>query len=472
MTRAIWWLRRDLRLSDNQALKGALNAGGQVIPVFILDPKLLASPYVGEARLAFLLASLRTLDGELARRGSYLVFRKGDPLVELERLAAETGATAIFAEADYSPYARRRDEVIDKYLPVHWQKGLVVHPPASVLKTDGEPYAVFTPFRKAWMALVEPTLQGNFEPPAQIPTPVGIKSEPVPFPPSVPENTLFPPGEFEAQRRLRAFIASVPPVLAPVYMYARDRDRPDLDGTSRLSPYLRFGMLSIRQVVAAAFRAIHLAPDEEARQGAQIWLNELVWREFYFHILYHFPRVRGENFRLKRVNWVNDKGHFDAWRQGQTGYPAVDAAMRQLTQTGWMHNRSRMIVASFLCKDLLVDWRWGESWFMQCLLDGDPAANNGGWQWTAGTGTDAAPYFRIFNPVTQSKRYDPGGAYIRRWLPELAHIPDKFVHEPWKMPDEFQRQAGCVIGKDYPFPIVEHAWARERALQFYARAKE
>ena len=472
MTQAIWWLRRDLRLSNNLALKAALDAGGQVIPVFILDSKLLASPYVGEARLAFLLASLHSLDRELSRRGSYLVIRKGDPLIELERLVAETGSTSIFAETDYSPYARRRDEVIDRHLPVNWQTGLVFHPPGTVLKADGEPYIVFTPFRKTWMALEEPGLQAIFYAPAQIPTPEGIESEPIPDHPSLPAGALFPPGEMEAQRRLAAFTDFIPPLQAPVHRYSRDRDRPDLEGTSRLSPYLRFGVLSIHQVVAAAYRAIHLAPDAEASQSAQTWLNELIWREFYFHILYHFPRVRRENFRLKRVDWVNDEGHYEAWKHGKTGYPAVDAAMRQLAQTGWMHNRSRMIVASFLCKDLLVDWRWGERWFMQSLFDGDPAANNGGWQWTAGTGTDAAPYFRIFNPVTQSKRYDPSGTFIRRWLPELANIPDSYIHEPWKTPGEVQRKSGCMIGKDYPFPIIEHAWARERALQIYTQAKE
>jgi deoxyribodipyrimidine photo-lyase len=230
-------------------------------------------------------------------------------------------------------------------------------------------------------------------------------------------------------------------------------------------------LLSTHQVVAASHRAISFAPSAEARHSAQTWLNELIWREFYFHILYHFPRVRKENFRLKHINWVNDKTHFEAWLHGRTGYPAVDAAMRQLLQTGWMHNRSRMIVASFLCKDLLIDWRWGERWFMQCLLDGDPAANNGGWQWTAGTGTDAAPYFRIFNPTTQGKRHDPAGTHVRRWLPELKAVPDKYIHEPWKMPATVQHQTGCLIGKDYPSPIVEHSWARKRALQIYAQAK-
>jgi deoxyribodipyrimidine photo-lyase len=471
MSTAIWWLRRDLRLSDNRVLKSALDAGGQVIPVFILDPQLLASPYVGEARLAFLLANLSALNRDLLQRGSYLALRRGDPLIELERLVAETNSTAIFAEADYSPYARRRDGDIDRRLPVHWQQGLAFHPPGTVLKPDGEPYTVFTYFSKAWMEREGSTLEVDFKPPARIPTPAGVPTEPIPLDPALPVDTIFPPGEGEAQRRLEAFTDPNPHILAPIYAYAQNRDRPDLEGTSMLSPYLRFGLLSMHQVVAASHRAISFAPSAEARHSAQTWLNELIWREFYFHILYHFPRVRKENFRLKHINWVNDKMHFDAWLHGRTGYPAVDAAMRQLLQTGWMHNRSRMIVASFLCKDLLIDWRWGERWFMQCLLDGDPAANNGGWQWTAGTGTDAAPYFRIFNPTTQGKRHDPAGTHVRRWLPELKAVPEKYIHEPWKMPATVQHQTGCLIGKDYPSPIVEHSWARKRALQIYAHAK-
>jgi deoxyribodipyrimidine photo-lyase len=243
--------------------------------------------------------------------------------------------------------------------------------------------------------------------------------------------------------------------------YAGARDRMDLDGTSRLSPYLRFGMLSAREAVAAAREA-----------GATTWLDELIWREFYAQVLYHHPRARRESFREKYrdLAWSNDKEAFEAWQRGRTGYPIVDAGMRQLEALGWMHNRARMIVASFLTKDLLIDWRWGECHFMQQLVDGDPAANNGNWQWVAGTGTDAAPYFRIFNPVTQGKKHDPEGAYVKRWVPELADVPVERVHEPWTLSREAQREAGCVIGEDYPAPIVDHNAARERALATYKRA--
>jgi deoxyribodipyrimidine photo-lyase len=233
-------------------------------------------------------------------------------------------------------------------------------------------------------------------------------------------------------------------------------------------------MLSARQCVVCALRARETAPHEGARKGAETWLNELIWREFYMAIMAHFPHVLEYSFRanLRSIAWENDEAAFAAWRQGRTGYPVVDAAIRQLVETGWMHNRARMIVASFLVKDLLIDWRWGERFFMQHLLDGDLAANNGGWQWTAGTGTDAAPYFRIFSPTLQGKRHDPEGAYVRRWVPELERVPDRYIHEPVKIPLEEQREAGCIVGRDYPAPIVEHAWARERALITYRQARE
>jgi deoxyribodipyrimidine photo-lyase len=292
----------------------------------------------------------------------------------------------------------------------------------------------------------------------------------MPTEPTLPSGVPFLPGEAEAQRRLATFGQGEK---APVFRYAGGRNRMDLAGTSGLSPYLRFGMVSARQAAATARGALEHAPNAEARKGAETWLNELIWREFYLTILYHFPQVRGASFRPEydQIAWVNDEAAFAAWQEGRTGYPVVDAAMRQLKESGWMHNRARMIVASFLVKDLLIDWRWGERWFMQHLVDGDPGANNGGWQWTAGTGTDAAPYFRIFNPVLQSEKYDPDGEYIRQWVPELADVPHKFIHAPWEMPTEVQKEAGCLIGRDYPEPIIDHKQARERTLAAYGQVK-
>ena len=464
MNSAVWWIRRDLRLSDNLSLSTALQRAGQVFPVFILDPRLLASGYCAEKRLSFLYAGLCALDASLRERGSYLLLRSGNPEQVLAELLHQTGAGVIYAQEDYSPYAVDRDSKIGRSLPVTFLPGLTVHHPKVMLKANRTPYTVYTPFNKAWQAHAWP---GEPLPaPGEIPTLPGFASETIPVDVRSPISDLFPAGETEAQRRLDEFTARLD---APVFDYQENRNRVDLKGTSTLSPYLRFGMLSARQGVAAGRQAAASAWDQRSRRGAETWLNELVWREFYLSILYHFPAVRLSSFRpeMSQIRWLNEKENFAAWKEGRTGYPIVDAAMHQLVQTGWMHNRARMIVASFLTKDLLIDWRWGERYFMQHLIDGDPAANNGGWQWVAGTGTDAAPYFRVFNPVLQSRKFDPTGAYIRRFVPELADVPDEFIHEPWKMPVDLQQEAGCIIGKDYPVPIVDHTLARERVLIAY-----
>jgi len=466
MKTAIWWIRRDLRLHDNQALTAAHETARHILPVFILDPGLLSSPYAAKKRVSFLYAGLVSLDASLRQRGSRLIIRHGDPLNELTHLLVETGSQVIYAEPDYSPYARRRDHQVEKRFPVEWTGSPAIHPPGSVLKSNAEPYTVFTPFSRAWRALPAPQLPANDQVPDSISTPGNIASLPLPdVPPD--QNPDFPAGEAEAQRRLRAFICSDD---LPINEYATARDRLDLRGTSMLSPYLRFGMLSARFAAAAASEKIHSLSGTEDRNGAETWLNELIWRDFYMHILYHFPQVRRQNFRLRKIAWLNNPEEFAAWCAGCTGFPVVDAAMRQLLESGWMHNRARMIAASFLTKDLLIDWRWGERWFMQNLVDGDPASNNGGWQWTAGTGSDSAPYFRIFNPVSQGKRHDPDGVYTRRWLPELARVPNEAIHEPWRMTSELQNRVGCVIGKDYPAPIIDHTQARQRALQVYGNA--
>ena len=471
MSTGIWWIRRDLRLNDNQALWAACSQFDQVIPVFVLDPALLASSYVGPKRIAFLLEGLRRLDTDLQNRGVRLILQEGDPQDELAALVLETGAGAVFAEEDVSPYARHRDARVAQAIPLHLVSGLTVHPAGAVLKADGTPYTVFTPFQRAWKALPLPKSGEILPAPHNMSMPSGLSSRPLPQEPALSSDVTYSPGESEAQRRLSAFVVGYNP---PVYDYAEGCNRLDAPGTSGLSPYLRFGMISARQAVVAALSALDAAPNAQARKGAETWLSELVWREFYMAILYHFPGVRGNSFRPEydHIQWSNDRDAFAAWCEGCTGYPVVDAAMRQLAQTGWMHNRARMIVASFLVKDLLIDWRWGERSFMQHLVDGDPAANNGGWQWTAGTGTDAAPYFRIFNPVTQGQKHDPQGSFVRKWLPELGRVPEKYIQQPWAMPLEEQRKAGCQIGKDYPAPIVDHAWARQRVLSAYARSRE
>jgi len=447
---SIWWIRRDLRLSNNGALHSALHQDS-VLPVFIIDP---AFDSASARRKNFLYEGLHALDKDLRERGSYLLIRRGKPLDVLTKLKEEIYIDAIFAEEDFTPYARKRDMEVEHHLPLHLVRGQTVHHPGSILKSDGTPYTVYTPYSRVWKA----KLLSNFDlypAPSKINTSIQLTNEKLP---DYEPNTLFPSGEKEALARLDEFLHR------KVYSYGEDRNRMDLDGTSSISPYLRFGMIGLRQAVHAAIQAQIKARDEAARKSAEIWLNELIWREFYIQILYHFPRVAGNAFNksLANIPWRNNISEFEAWKEGRTGVPIVDAAMRQLRETGWMHNRARMIVASYLVKDLLIDWRWGEAWFMENLLDGDQAANNGGWQWTAGTGTDAAPYFRIFNPALQSAKFDPNGDYIRKWVPELRGVNAKEIHAIW--------EKGIKINGYPERPIIDRN--KERTLQAYRLSKE
>lgn len=463
---AIWWVRRDLRLADNPALTAALSSAEQIIPLFILDQKLLSSRYAGDKRTAFLFAGLQDLQNEIAQRGGRLMLRSGEPLEVIRQVLRESSAHQIFAERDISPYARNRDQQLVDAVPLTLVDQPGVADPDEVLKQSGEPYSVFTPYARQWKHVVS-------DAPARVPAPTHlatpeIDSLLIPETPELPDSVPFIAGHRTGTARLEAFTNGDDP---GIYRYGAERDRLDLDATSRLSPYLRFGMISARDAVAAAMGAIKRANNDEARASAETWLNELIWREFYIAILYHFPHVRTNEFKeqYRNLHWINGEEDIDAWTSARTGYPVIDACMRQLHAEGWMHNRGRMITSSFLIKHLLVDWRLGELHFMQHLIDGDPASNNGGWQWTAGTGTDAAPYFRVFNPTLQSKRHDPHGTFIRRWIPELADVPDRFIHEPWTMPESEQDAAECLIGRDYPEPIIDHTFARQRALDAIKR---
>ena len=446
---SIWWIRRDLRLTDNPALHAALKPGS-VLPVFIIDP---AFDSASARRKNFLYEGLHALDKDLRERGSYLLIRTGKPLNILKQLIIETKADGIFAEEDFTPYARKRDLEIEHHLPFHLISGQTVHHPNTVLKADGNPYTVYTPYSKVWKAKL-PTKLDLYPAPEKINTPIELTNEKLP---SYKLNPNFPAGEKEALVRLEEFL------FKKIYSYNEDRNRMDLDGTSSLSPYLRFGMIGLRQAVQAA-KLVTSNLQPATTKGAEVWLNELIWREFYIQILYHFPQVSKTSFNpsLANIPWRNDESDFEAWKEGRTGVPVVDAAMRQLKSIGWMHNRARMIVASYLVKDLLIDWRWGEAWFMENLLDGDPAANNGGWQWTAGTGTDAAPYFRIFNPVLQSAKFDPNGNYIRKWVPELQSLNAKDIHAPW--------EKGIKVDGYPTRPIIERD--KDRTLQAYKLSKE
>lgn len=464
----IWWIRRDLRLSDNRPLTAALSQAERVLPVFVLDPKIIESPKTGAKRLNFLYGSLAALKDNIEKFGGKLIIRTGAPEQVLKAILDESGAEMIYAEADFTPYARRRDESIAKFLPVKYFGSSAIQPPGSVLKQNGDPYTVFTPFSKVWKSITAISESEILPPPLSINTPNEISSEPLPSYNPAEGHEDFIPGERNALNRLHQFIKGDQP---KVYSYDEKRNRLDLDGTSRLSPYIRFGMISPRYLAHQALRSLENAHGDQARRGAESWLNELIWRDFYLHILYHFPYASKNSFRLENIRWVNNQDDFEAWCNASTGYPVIDAAIRQLVVTGWMHNRARMVVASFLTKDLLIDWRWGERYFMQHLIDGDPASNNGGWQWSAGTGTDAAPYFRIFNPITQSKKFDPHGDYIRKWIPELNSVPAEYIHSPWHLSLQQQKTFNVRIGLDYRNPIIDHAWARQRALTVYGMAK-
>lgn len=466
----LMWFRRDLRVQDNLALAAALESGRPVLPLFIFDERILRSPNTRSPRLKFLLNALNALDQSFKAYGTRLQVLHGDPLPALNDLVTRFGATALYFNRDYTPFARHRDQAIQEALSisVHSFDDAVLHAPGDVLKADGEPYVVFTPFKRAWLKLNRSEARATFLENATVVDP-GNTLTTVPSLDDLGfDNTFELPvaTEAAAHRHLQAFMAN------NIFHYNQARNRlvatPWKDtapGSSYLSPYLRLGLLSPRQVYWAAREAYLRANDAASRESVETYVGELVWRDFYMHIMYFFPHVATGSFRPQydHMEWLQDAAALQAWKDGMTGYPIVDAAMRQLKAIGWMPNRARMIVASFLTKDLLIDWRAGEQHFMQWLIDGDPAANNGGWQWAAGTGTDAQPYFRIFNPVSQSKKFDADGTYIRYWVPELSDVPNKYIHAPWEMNRPPQ---------NYPAPIVDHKFARERTLQAYKAVKE
>jgi deoxyribodipyrimidine photo-lyase len=477
MTRAaptVVWFRRDLRLHDHPALTDALRDGGPVAPLFVLDPALLHGRFASPNRTWYLLEAIRGLGEALEARGNGLAVRVGRPVEVVPAFAREVGAAAVVVSRDYAPYGRQRDrEVADALgrdgIAFRAKRGLLVHEPEDLPGTDGGSPRLFSPFLRRWERLpIRALLPAPDEIPAvaaSLRAPTGLTDLALDLPGPTADPALLPePGEAAARARLDAWLGAGPEHGPAAYHRTRDR-LDDNAATSRLSPDLRLGLLSPVEVVTRA-----LAVDGGA-EGSRRFTSELAWRDFYAHVLWHEPRVAREPFVERFAGVVppgSGEASIEAWRTGRTGYPIVDAPMRQLAASGFLPNRARMIVASFLTKDLLADWRVGEAHFMRHLLDGDPASNLGGWQWAASVGTDAQPYIRVFNPVTQGERFDPEGAYVRRWLPELARVPTPLVHAPWRMTSEEQARARCRIGLEYPAPIVDHAEARRRAIEWFA----
>jgi deoxyribodipyrimidine photo-lyase len=464
MSAALVWFRRDLRVYDHAALSHALQSHQRVHCVFVFDTTILDPLPRRDRRVEFILRAVEEVDTALRAMGGALIVRHGDPRAEIPRLAQELRAGAVYANRDYEPAAIARDGEISRRLAsadfsFMDFKDQVIFERDEVMTQGGTPFSVFTPYKNAWLKrLVPADLQpwpvaehaSRLAPPrddAPLPTLQQLGFETTDL-----AGLKLPTGMSGAQALFHDFTERMAD-------YAARRDFPAAKGTSYLSAHLRFGTISIRQLAAYA-RA-------RSDRGAATWLAELIWRDFYHAILWHHPRVATRCFKptCDALRWDDAQDLFAAWCAGRTGYPLVDAAMRQLLHAGWMHNRLRMVTASFLAKDLGVDWRRGEAWFAEKLLDFDLAANNGGWQWAASTGCDAQPWFRIFNPVTQSEKFDAEGRFIRRYVPELDKVPTKFIHAPWTMSPAQQAACGVRIGQDYPAPVVDHAVARARTLE-------
>jgi deoxyribodipyrimidine photo-lyase len=468
---SLFWFRRDLRDEDNAGLHYALASSRRVYCAFVFDREILdALPSRADRRVGFIRESLAELQEALRARGGDLIVVHGRSREEVPALAARLGVAAVFANEDYEPDAVARDAEVDRSLAaqgrrLHLAKDQAVFAKDEILTQDGRPFVVFTPYKRAWLARVDDFYLKAYpvakyasrlsRPPTAtaLPTLGDLGFEAV-----SPAGLPVPTGMSGARRLFADFGARMAG-------YAAGRDFPAVKGVSYLSVHNRFGTISVRELARTAWKA--------GGDGPATWLSELVWRDFYFQILWHHPYAALGAFRRQydAIAWPGSDENFAAWREARTGYPIIDAAMRQINATGWMHNRLRMIVASFLVKDLLVDWRRGEKYFADRLIDFDLSANNGGWQWAASTGCDAQPYFRIFNPVSQSERFDPEGRFIRRYLPELAKVPDKHVHAPWTMPPLEQQAAACVVGRDYPAPVVDHAAQRAKALALFKAAR-
>ncbi|MDF1748920.1 MAG: deoxyribodipyrimidine photo-lyase [Alphaproteobacteria bacterium] len=472
---SLYWLRKDLRLSDNPALRAALSRGGCTVCVFILDTESEGALPIGAASAWWLHHSLTALMNEIEGLGGKLILRRGPSQKCLIDLCQETGATAVYWNRCYEPDAVSRDSEIKKILKeqdllVESFNGSLLHEPWEVQTKAGGSYGVFSPFWKAEQALGE--LPQPIPAPKKLPAlPSAIDSDALEdwsLLPVAPDwagglRESWTPGETGARTRLAAFLDEI------AQGYNETRNRPDIEGTSRLSPHLAFGEISPREIWHIALDRVRADKSGALEKGVWSFLRELGWRDFNHNLLFYNPSLPDTNYnsRFDAFPWQNDPDAVTAWEQGKTGYPLVDAGMRELWHTGFMHNRVRMVVASFLIKHLMIDWRVGEAWFRDTLVDADLANNVANWQWTAGCGADAAPYFRIFNPIGQGEKFDPDGLYIRHWVPELKNMPTKYLNKPWEAPPDILKTAGVNLGKTYPKPIVSHIQARNRALDAY-----
>ncbi len=472
----ILWFRHDLRLSDHIPLDTAAQRGVPVIPVYVHDDAAEGDWPDGAATKWWLHQSLARLAADLEALGSRLTIRSGSTAAVLAQLASETGANSIVCHRRYEPAARKLEQTLTKQLgsagvQLEAFPGHLLFEPADIQNKQGRPFQVFTPFWKHCQARPAPDQPLAAPPKLTAPDawPDSLEPGDLQLLPTIPWDGGFydawTPGEAGAAQRLNDFHQSISD-------YKTERNRPDRPGTSRLSPHLRFGEISPRQVWHAVHQWIEAGSVNAA--GAQTFLSEIGWREFSHHVLWHFPSTPRQALReeFRSFPWSDSGEHLRAWQRGQTGYPIVDAGLRELWHTGWMHNRVRMIVGSFLTKDLLLSWLEGANWFWDTLVDADLAQNTLNWQWVGGCGADAAPYFRVFNPILQGKKFDPDGAYVRRWVPELSNCPTEWIHEPWEAPPEQLAAAGVTLGQDYPEPIVNHFAAREVALEALASIRK
>lgn len=461
MPPVIHWFRRDLRIADNTALYHAA-ACGVVIPAYILSSWKHGHQWTGTKRQHFLCGCLESLARNLEMISGRLVVREGSPVSELRKLCAETGARAIYFNRDPDPFGKNIEKQLAELcaelgIACHGYDDVALHKPTEVLTQAGNPYKVYTPYSRNWLSLKKPV---SLPKPPSLNTPHDIESLSLPsvshWDLAIPSAEILVPGERAARARMDHAVSEI------ISAYSARRDLPAEDGTSRLSQDLRFGLISIRTLYGKVAAAKNGA-DSRAQASIEIFLKELAWREFYFAILHFFPDVLAHEFNAdwRGLPWDEPGEKFELWKQGRTGFPIVDAGMRQLLKTGFMHNRVRMIAAMFLTKDLHIDWKLGESHFMQHLIDGEIASNNGGWQWSAGTGADAAPYFRIQNPWSQTAKYDPNGIYIKRWIPELANTPAKHFLSP--------PSSNRPIAAGYPLPCVNHKTERERTIAIFKK---